>query len=215
MVGGMGLHFWGSRKSPFLRNFLDFLRDSDSEKKYSWNPGKNGQSIRHHSIPPLKCWPRKLWPARQSPFLRNFLDFLRDLDSEKKILLEPWKKWPVHTPPLHTPTQVLAEETLASTKIALSAEYFSLFCEIRTLKKKCSWNSEKTASPYATTPYPPFKCWPRKLWPASTRKFWPASKRILNSQKPGGGGKHGSIWQNCVLNPVLKGFWTLYLSKAL
>ena len=27
------------------------------------------------------------------------------------------------------------------------------------------------------------------------------------------GGKNGSIWQNYVLNPVLKGFLTLYLIK--
>ena len=32
---------------------------------------------------------------------------------------------------------------------------------------------------------------------------------------PCGGGKHGSIWQNCVSNPVLKGFLTLYLIKTL
>ena len=31
----------------------------------------------------------------------------------------------------------------------------------------------------------------------------------------GGGCKHGSIWQNCVFNPILKGFLALYLVKTL
>ena len=42
--------------------------------------------------------------------------------------------------------------------------------------------------------------------------------RFLETPKghpAGGGGKHGSIWQNCLSNRVLKGFLSLYLTKTL